>query len=167
MSKSQYFNTNHMGASMTGDIYLHMSGVTGLAAPASRREWMRCDGITWNWLATTGASPAGKTSAGRRANGSIVLARGSDWASPALLRLCEAGSKVSSAKIELTRARAGGEPAPYVEIELFDIVPAKLALEPDYQAGRPRDASIEKLLLAYAMVKWRYCPTQRLQTAGS
>jgi type VI secretion system Hcp family effector len=147
---------------MTGDIYLHMNGVTGQAAPASRREWMRCDAIAWNQQATTDASPPGKAIAGRRATGRIVLARGSDWASPALLRICEAGSKISSATIELTRTGADGAPAPYVEIELFDIVPATLAPERDSPASRLHERSVEKLLLAYAMVKWRYCQVQRL-----
>jgi type VI secretion system Hcp family effector len=142
------------GAAMTGDIYLHIEGMTGLARPASRHEWIRCDGMTWSRPEAADPAPSGKSGAGRRAHGSIVLARMSDWASPALLRICQAGNTMPQARIDLTRPGVDGGPATYVEIDLFDIVAVQLTAD-----ERQQESSIEQLQLAYSNVKWRYSRT--------
>jgi type VI secretion system secreted protein Hcp len=138
---------------MAADYYLQLDGIKGESADARHAGWIECTAIDWS--VTQAKSATASTSGGHTAEraelSEIHISKLVDLASPMLAELCACGRTIPKAKLEMQRADGNGEPIKYFEVELENVLVARIA--PKFAGG---DVPVESLSLKFSKVKWRY-----------
>ena len=147
---------------MATDYYLQIDGIKGESADSRHTGWIECTSINWSIIQpkSATASTGGGHTAERAELGDIVIVKLVDLASPMLAQLCACGKTIPKARLEMQRADADGIPVKYFEVELENVLVARLA--PNFAGG---NFPTESLSLKFSKVRWRY--TQQRISGGS
>jgi type VI secretion system secreted protein Hcp len=138
---------------MAADFYLQIEGIKGESSDSKHAGWIECLSINYDIRQpkSATASTGGGHTAERVELSDINIAKLVDLSSPILAQYCAMGKTIPKAKLEMQRADGNGEPIKYFEVELENVLIARLA--PSFAGG---GQPMEHLGLKFSKVRWRY-----------
>ena len=136
-------------------IYLKLSGpdLKGESADKDHDQWIEI--TSWNHSISQPKSGSASTSGGHTAerteHGDMELVKDLDSSSPLLYQAVSGGTTFQTAQIEFFRDAGDGKRVKYLEIQLKNVMIARVAPKIDGTA-----LPTETLSLKYAAVQWKY-----------
>jgi type VI secretion system secreted protein Hcp len=136
-------------------IYLKLSGpdLKGESADKDHDQWIEI--TSWNHSISQpksgSASTAGGHTAERTEHGDMALVKDLDSSSPLLYQAVSGGTTFQTAQIEFFRDAGDGKRVKYLEIQLKNVLIARIVATIDGTA-----LPSETLSLRYAAVQWKY-----------
>ena len=138
---------------MAIDVYLQIDGIKGESMDDKHKDWIECSSVVWGVKQpkSATASTGGGHTAERCEHEDVVISKLADLSTPILLQTCAAGKTIPRAKVEFMRADAQGERIKYFEIEMENVLIAKVA--PEVSEG---SIIKEKVGLKFSKIKYKY-----------
>src|SRR6187402_3589698 len=136
-------------------IYLKLTGpdLKGESADKDHDQWMEI--TSWNHYISQPKSGSASTSGGHTAerteHGDMELVKDLDSSSPLLYQAVSGGTTFQTAQIEFFRDAGDGKRVRYLEIQLKNVMIARVVPKIDGTA-----LPTETLSLKYAAVQWKY-----------